>query len=213
MKMFRPLIGLSLAILFLFTCVPTVSAASDSKKKDKKEESSGKKKDRKKDKSKKDDSGDDKKSEEKAGNSIDKNNPYYFQLKKLERLQEDLAGTSSPNKKKRLNLRIKKIQTDIKNDHDRTIARLKKKIHNLEIKLKMENHKTFREKIEKQIADTQELIEKYDAWAGVQKKDAKDGKAPAAAKGAPAAKGGRKAPAGKGGDDAPASADDLGLDM
>ena len=172
MKMFRPLICLSLTVLFLFTCVPMVSAANDSKKKDKKEESSSKKKGRKKDKAEKEDSGDDKKSDGKAGSDIDKKNPFYYDLKKLEKLQEDLDTTSSASKKKKLNQRIKKIQTDLKNKHDREVTRLKKRIHTLELRLKSENHKTFRESIEKQIPKETDFYchnpcEKLDSNRGV----------------------------------------------
>ena len=201
MKMFRPLIGLILAILFLFTCMPTVSAANDSKKKDKKEESS-KKKGRKKDKAEKEDSGDDKKSDGKADAAADKNNPYYFDLKRLEKLKNDLDATSSASKKKKYNQKIKKLQAELKFKHDREVTRLKKRIQNLERSLKSENHKTFRARIEKQIADTKAQIDKLDAWAGIEKKDDKDGKD---------AKGGGKAPAAKGGDDAPG--DEPGMDM
>ena len=128
-------------------------------------------------------------------------------MKKLEKLQEDLDTTSSASKKKKLNQRIKKIQTDLKNKHDREVTRLKKRIHTLELRLKSENHKTFRESIEKQIDAVKAQIDKLDAWAGIEKKDAKggkDAKAPAAAKGG-------KAPAAKGGDDAPG--DEPGMDM
>ena len=208
MKMFRPLIGLALAILFLFTCVPTVSAASDSKKKDKKEESSSKKKDKnkdkKKDKSKKEDSGEEKKKDEKSGPVLDKNNPYYSDLKRLERYQEELAATSSANKKKKYNQKIKKLQAELKSRHEREVAQLKRRIHNYELRLKTVNHKTFRENIEKQIAATKERIEKLNAWAGIEKKDAKDAKDAKNGKDA-------KAPAAKGGDDAPG--DVPGMDM
>ena len=153
----RLIMCLSLAAMFIFAGTENLySAPKDSKKSSKKED--------KKSKDKKEKSKDAKKDDKTA---IDTNNPYYRDLAKLAELKEEVASTSNASKKKRLNLRIKKIQDGIKSKHDRSVARLKKKISNVEYYLKRETHKDFRARYEKEIEALEKEIQKLDEYAGI----------------------------------------------
>lgn len=180
MRMFRTIFGITLTMLFLFTCAATVSAAKDNRKKNAKEQPGAKAA----------------KVEPKV--EIDPQNPMATKLRRLEKLKEDLAEADSASRKKRLSARIKKLQEDIKERHASAVDLLKRKIHARENRLKYEQHKAFRETIEKDIKKLQDEIKQWDKWAGVKPKDAKDG---------------GKAPAGQKGGKAPAKADKLDLDI